>query len=247
MNLDNIEKLKKLFHEVKDLGWIESKYGGYGSIGTTFENLIGLSYNQFEVPDFDGIEIKTKRKYSDSYITLFNASLDGKYLFATKNVVDEYGWPNKTYRNINVLFGDVFGNECTLIGTRRKMKLDVNYNDACVYLNVYSVNNKILSYEEYCWSFALLREKLVRKLSLLAFVSVDRKFVNGKEFFKYEEIVFYKLISFEQFCKLIDQEIIRVTFRVGVRSSGKNAGKRYDHGTAFAIKETDLDKLFVVI
>lgn len=242
--ISNFKQLEQKFLNVKNMGWIQSKYGGFGSIGRTFEDLIGLSRNEFEIPDFNGIEIKTKRETSNSYISLFNAAMDGKKLFETRNFVNRFGWPNRNYPSTKVLYGNIFGNKMTYIGVKHIMKLDVNYSDKCVYLNVYSKFGYCLSYKEYCWSFDLLEEKLTRKLTFLALVIARNRYIGDKEFFYYKEIMFYRLISFEKFCELIETGIIRVSFKVGVCNSGKNAGKTYDHGTCFSIRECDLEKLF---
>ena len=58
---EEIQTLKLKFNEIKEMGWIESPARtDCGIIGLTFEKLIGLPENQFEIPDFGNIEIKTK-------------------------------------------------------------------------------------------------------------------------------------------------------------------------------------------
>ena len=242
-----IHDLKEKFEIVKQIGWIEGISNGPGSIGVTFERMIGLSYNEFEIPDFEDIEIKTKRRSSNAYISLFNSSMDGKYLFSSKKLVEEYGWPDKNFRYINILFGDVFGDKLLFVGKHRKMKLDVNYCERKIFLKIYSDSNFLLSDNEFFWSFDLIEEKLLRKLSFLALVKADNKFINGKEFFFYNDIKFYKLKSFDTFCNLLSTGFIRVTFKSGVQKGKNHLAFPYDHGTSFAIRESDLEKLFDVI
>lgn len=69
-----MNKLKNKFETIKKLGWIKSIRKGSTGIGATFEKLLGINENSFEIPDFDGIEIKTKRNYSNSFTSLFNYS-----------------------------------------------------------------------------------------------------------------------------------------------------------------------------
>ena len=78
-----IEKniLKDKFNLIKKLGWIKSIRKGSTGIGATFENAMELNENSFEIPDFNGIEIKTKRNYRNSYTSLFNYAPDGKYCY----------------------------------------------------------------------------------------------------------------------------------------------------------------------
>lgn len=229
------------------MGWIESKYKGSSGIGRTFEELLGLPCNEFEIPDFSGIEIKTRRYNSKSYISLFNAAVDGKNLFQTKNIVNKYGWPNKLYPNTKILYCDIYGNNFSKVGTKYIMKAKVDYIDKCVYLNIFFKNATPVSLKEYCWSFELLEEKLNRKFKYLAIIFADNKFINGKEFFFYKEIKFYKLVSFDRFCKLLSLGLIKISFKNGVYKNGKNSGKSYDHGTSFSINESDVEKLFIPI
>lgn len=236
--------LKDCFLKINSMGWIESKYKGSGAVGRTFEELLGLPFNEFEIPDFNGIEIKTRRCNSKSYISLFNAALDGKMLFQTRMFVNKYGWPSKLYPSTKVLYCDINGDKITRVGIKYFMRAQLDYSDRCIYLNIFSKNSVPISLKEYCWSFDLLEEKLKRKLNFLAVVFVENKFVNGKEFFFYKEIKFYKLISFNKFCELISSGLIKISFKNGVYKEGKHCGKSYDHGTSFSIQENDLDKLF---
>ena len=45
----------------------------------------------FFLPDYNGIELKTKKGYSKTKIALFTANPDGKYFFAIQNLVEQYG------------------------------------------------------------------------------------------------------------------------------------------------------------
>ena len=47
------------------------------------------------MPDYKGIEIKTKKGYSKSKITLFSANPDSMYLYALKGLVETYGVDKK--------------------------------------------------------------------------------------------------------------------------------------------------------
>lgn len=69
---DNFNVLRQKFEEIKKMGWIKSGRKGYTGIGYTFEKLLGKDEDALCIPDYNGIEIKTHRKNSKSYITLFN-------------------------------------------------------------------------------------------------------------------------------------------------------------------------------
>ena len=239
----NFELLKKEFSKIKNYGWIKSCRSGNDGIGRTFENLLGKEEENFEFPDFCGIEIKTKRAYSNSYTTLFCSTPEGNFFYEIKRLRDTYGYPDKALKNYKVLLNSIYCNEFCKVGLFHYFKLKVDYKNKKVVLCIYDYYKNLLEDAVY-WDFDILKEKLERKLSYLAFVNAHRKFIDGKEYFKYYKINFYKLRSFDRFLLLLEKRKIRVTFKISVFKSGKNFGKIHDHGTSFDIKEDDLLLLF---
>ena len=77
---ESINQLSKEFDKISKKGYIRGIYNNLASIGRTFEHELNLPSNTMEIPDYNGIEIKTKRTYSKSYITLFTAVPDGNKL-----------------------------------------------------------------------------------------------------------------------------------------------------------------------
>lgn len=55
---------------------------------------------------------------------------------------------------------------------------------------------------------------------------------------------FYLFKSFDIFLKLLDDGIIKITFKVGIYNDKQRYGKTYDHGYGFAIQEKDITKLY---
>lgn len=82
------------FNQIEYIGWVKSFENGTTSIGTTFERLIDKNIEDFEIPDFEGVEIKVKSISSKGSISLFNATPDS-YLFEIKRIINEYGYPSK--------------------------------------------------------------------------------------------------------------------------------------------------------
>ena len=238
---NDIKKLTKEFENIKKLGWIKSKRKGTTGIGYTFETLLGKIEENFEIPDYNSIEIKTKHKYSKGYITLFNCNPDGDILFPIERILNQFGCEDKNnYKKFNF---SIFNNKWTLVGNNKKIKLNLNDKDKKLELiatNLY--NNKIIT--DISWSYDILKEKLERKNKILAIIKAENKFSNNIEYFKYYDIKFYKLKSFKNFINLIDKGIIRVTFKIGTFKSGKREGQVHNHGTGFDINEKDLLYLY---
>lgn len=240
---NNINLLVNKFNNIKKIGWIQSVKNGYAGVGLTLEHLLGVTENEFEIPDFYGIELKTKRNKSNSYTTLFNATPDGPHFHEVERLRNTYGYPHSKAKEYLVLNVSVWANMLNNIGIKYYSKLKIDYEKQKIFLLIYNRNKELIEDEVY-WCFDTLREKLLRKLKVLAFINADTKIVNKVEFFKYYKMTVYLLKDFNTFLLLLEQGIIRITFKVNVTLNGPKKGKTCDHGTGFDIQEKDLLKLY---
>lgn len=243
MITEELIKLKKEFERIKKMGYIKSTRSGYTGIGKTFEDLLGKEEDTLEQPDYHGIEIKTKRGYSRSYTTLFGATPQGKKEFEIKRLRSAYGYPDLVYKSQKLLNTSVQANCSTLVSNKFLFKLVVDHEEHKLFLLIADKNMNFIEKKAY-WTFEILKEKLERKLKYLALVKAWPNTINGEDYYKYYDIDFYKLKSFNEFIKLIEDGTIRVTFKIGVFKKGERAGELHDRGTAFEIQEIDMLKLF---
>lgn len=166
-----IKELNDKMDNIENLGWAESKFKGTGAIGLTFENLIGKEPENFEIPDYKGIEIKTKLVSSHPYIRLFSASPDS-YLFEIQRIYKEYGFLNKNNKKIFCLC--IKANEIISIKNKYYFKLIVDKQKQKIFLNVLDNFSGSID-KNISWSFELLTEKIQRKLTYLAVVEAIQK------------------------------------------------------------------------
>ena len=240
-----IISLKNKFQEIKNLGWIKSVSKGNNAVGITFEKLLGIEQNELEIPDYNGIEIKTKRNQSKSYITLFSCKPEGKYYHEVERIKDTYGYPHKIYTQYKVLNNSVFASKKNKIGVNYYFKLHINRKDLKIYLLVYSRGGKLLESNVF-WDFDVLREKLYRKLKIMAYVKAMSKKskITNEEYFKYIKMEVYLLKNFDIFIDLIETGIIRVNFKLNIETKLEKFGRIHDHGTSFDILEENLNLLY---
>jgi hypothetical protein len=244
VNLNNfLKELESKFKEIKELGWVKSIQKGHGGIGVTFEDLLGIENNSLEIPDYNGIEIKTKRDYSKSFITLFNMTPTGKYYHEIERLLNEYGYPDINDTKFKVLNNSVISNRRTCIGTNYQFMLKVDKIERKIYLCIFDKLGYLIEKNIY-WDFDLIKEKLYRKMKIIALISATRKFINKDEYFKYYKMEIFYLKDFETFINLIEDGIIRINFKIGVFKNGKRIGQIHDHGTSFNIKKEDFNKLY---
>ena len=240
MKEDTISLIQQ-FKIIQNSGWIPSMRKGPGGCGYTFEKLIGKNENNFEIPDFGTIEIKTRFSKTNTPISLFTASPDGDIVYPIETLQHEYGYPDKEYPQFKVLNIEVFATKYTVLGVDKLFKLEVDRNNEVVRLNaIYKGKN-----ESYItWSFYILEKKLQSKLEYIALILADYNYIKGKSYYKYNSISFYQLRGFKTFISLIEQGKISIKFKIGVFKSGKRFGKRHDRGTAFSIYMQDFDSLY---
>lgn len=240
---EKIELLNNEFERIKNVGWILEKRKCKGSAGYTFEAMLKKEEDNFPVPDFCDIEIKTMNKNSKTNLHLFNLTPDGDYLFPIKRILNELGCPSKDDKTIKSFYRSFNSKNSTNIIYGRKGKLFVNYDNKKIEFIV--ANNKGDDINiGVSWSFEYIKERLELKIKYLALVMVSSCIICGKGYYHYDTIDFYKLKDFDTFIKLMENGIIDITFKIGVHKDGPKMGNIYDHGTDFSIKIEDLDKLY---
>ncbi len=240
--MDNFFKLKNKINEIKKLGWIKCENSYSNIAGIKFEKLLGKEIENFPIPDFNGIEIKTKCKSSKSKITLFSATPDS-FLFENKRIVELYGYPDKQLPQYKVLNNHVSSKTLTYIGNNHNLGIEVDWENRKVILNVYYGQLQLID-NLTSWSFDLIEEKINLKLKKLCYVKADKINYKNNTYVKYSNDSYYKMKSIKTFFELIENGNIWITFKLGVFKSGKKIGKLHDHGTSFEIYEKDLELLY---
>ena len=121
----NIRELKMKFNEIKNMNYVQSVRKGPTGVGATFEYLIGKKEDRLDLPDFKGIEIKTKRGYSKSLINLFNAAPRGKTTNEPDRIKAKYGYPDKNDKSLKRFLATINAKEATKVGVFYKFKLTI--------------------------------------------------------------------------------------------------------------------------
>lgn len=240
--MKEFKNLKKEIEKIKKMGWIECDKKNTGGAGLKLENLLNLNTGNFEIPDYNNIEIKTKISSIRKTINLFNAAPDS-YLFEIKRIYELYSYPSYQMNQTKVLNVSIRCNKRTYVQSDIYFSIKVNRKKKNINLIVTNMNGTIID-DITSWSFDLLQEKLERKLKFLCYIEGRKYYYNNKMYIKYCNDSYYKLKSFEQFINLIEKGIISINFRIGIFQYGKRKGQIHDHGTSFSIHEDNLSLLF---
>lgn len=238
---NSFNTLLQKFEEIRMMGWIKSLRKGPTGIGYTFEKLIGKDEDALCCPDYNGIEIKTHRSGSASYVSLFNYNPIGESSYELKRLFANYSYVHPKNKNIRALNADAFCNYMKDVGASYKFSLKVADSEQKIYLLVFDKLGVLVEKKAY-WTFETLKEKLYRKMQYLAYIEADSKYVNGVEYFKYTKINFYTLKSFDSFIRLIKSAKIKVSLLVS--GSLKDLENINSHGANFSIKKENLCLLY---
>ena len=240
---NDFRELETIFKGIKNKGWIKGITNTKGNVGLTFENLLDKEAEDFPMPDFKSVEIKTYEVGKQEIIHLFNLTPDGDYLFPIKRILNELGCPDKEKKECRIFYRELSAVSYTNIGLYKKAKLIVNYPEQKVEMHVFNNYNKDINIGV-SWSFSAIEERLNLKLKNLALVTTFGKYLNGDKYFKYNSINFYQIKDFLTFLLLIKTGYIHITFKIGVFKNGRREGQIYDHGTDFSISVENIEKLY---
>ena len=236
-----IENLIIQFKKIKNNGFIQSINNYTNGGGLTLEHLLGIKANNKCLPDLNGIELKTINQYWERNINLFSDTPKSNHKSTTKWIAENFGYINKGSRkNFN---GKMCATKLNKIGIKYFFKIDVNDKEKKIYMEIYD-NNKTLINNDIYWDYETLKIKLEKKLSFLALIYLEKKYLKKRQYCKYNTIKIYKLKNFETFIALIKNGIIKINFSTSYIKSGQKKDTFHDHGTKFFINERNIYMLF---
>jgi len=237
---NNIKEFIEKFKSIKRQEFNSSLRNGYTGLGFTYETLIGKKEDNSYNPDYKGIEIKTKFGYSKSNLTLFTLALESKkgmkYIYNTY-AYKKYGAICKNFRH------DIYSKKYCFILNKYVVNIKVDREKERIELVITDIFGETLE-ENIYWKFETLKYRLETKLATLAIIKGYPYIRDGERKFKYTTLSIYRLISFENFLKLVEENKIYVSFNIGTHLSEKRYGQMYDRGAAFKIKNDCIEELF---
>ena len=240
---ENIIELKKEFKRIRKMGWIKEERKGFTSVGYTFEKLLKKNEDEFPLPDYKNIEIKTMNTHAKTNLHLFNLTPDGEDFFPIKRILEELGLPDKEDKTKKVFYRSFNGREFKNMIYGRRGIIKVNREKERIELLIFDNKGDKFDINVY-WSFKYINERLSLKLNYLAIIRASSRIIDGNGYYYYHTINFYKLKGFETFIKLIEDGIIDISFKIGYYKSGRRVGEIYDHGTDFSISVNDINLLY---
>lgn len=245
-NNEIITIFHKDFLRIKQMGFVKSNRSHNTGIGKTFEDLIGVKENNFQLVDYmDFLELKSQRDYTGSMLTLFTKSPDHP-ANANTFLRETFGVPDGDSPKMKILHTTISGARFNTLKNRFGFKLDVDKEEQKIYIRVKKIDDDSIVSDKIYYNFETLRQIVEQKCQNIAYISAESKIQDGQEFFKYQSAVLLTGLTFEKFIEAVKQGLILYDIRIGVYKTGKNLGKTHDHGSGFRIKKVDIEKVFKI-
>jgi hypothetical protein len=224
MGLNDI-RLK--FQEIKNLGYVKSMRGGPTGIGFTLETLLNLQESNLQLPDFDLIEIKSKRRNVNNLITLFTFN-KGSWILKLSEIIQRFGYLDPNGRA--ALYSSV-----------------VNVpNNQGLFLNVNGDNLELIHEPETkigIWDLRKIIDRFKAKMPALILVYADtRKNLKNEEEFYYSEAYILSVPTQIGMVSLINEGKLILDIRMHIKENGQVR----NHGTAFRLYENNLPKCYLM-
>ena len=246
MDSNVIEGFKKDFLAIKNRGFVPSNRLHDTGIGKTFEDLMQIVENNNHLADYKGIlELKSKRSLSESMFTLFTKSPSFPKGVNSK-IREKYGKPDKKFPDCKVVHSTISALKFNTFLEKYGFKIEIDKAAEKISMLIKDLAKDETIEKDIHHSFADLKNVIEEKCKYMAVIYADTKKENKTEYFHFTKAILLTGLTFSKFIELVEQGIIVYDIRLGVYSSGKNAGKPHDHGSGFRVLKRNLDKIFKV-
>ena len=220
----NLEEFRENFKAIKNKGFIKSMRKGPTGIGYTFEHLIGIKENNLSIPDLGNIEIKTHRNNSNNLITLFCFN-NKSWKIPSIDAINKYGSVDKNGR----------------MGLYYLMRLKPNRKNLFLAVEENNISVRHTSGEiVVSWNIEQLKNRFIKKLKSMIFVSAFTEDNGGVEYFNYFRAQLMEGVSADLLMNQFKSENILIDLRLHKKDNGVSR----NHGTGFRVYEDKLPQIF---
>ena len=242
----DVNRVKSEFQRIKELGYVlsDKPYAekNDGAIGNTFETLLGVQENNLRDADFEGWECKSQRQHTKSAASLFTRKPDYP-LKGDEYMRENWGIHDEEYPHLKVFRTSIYAHRWAVVYSKYKMKIKVDDIEEKLRIILCDIHENVIDDSVY-WTFDSLREAS-SKLKNTFVVKAEEKIIDAKTHFKYTEGRAFIGFSFEKLIEIIKVGKARYDNRLGVYRTGKNKGKKHNHGGGIRlVKSSDYKEMF---
>ncbi len=243
-----VEELLARLIDIHNRGPIPAIGHGDTTVGMTLESLLDIMPNSYASPDWNGIELKTKRlkknakprkakdpRHGRSNLFSLKPCWCPDHSLSERKILDRFGIKDKDEQL--GLYCTIYGNGPNpngfqLEADRENDQLRVVHKDEGLKSSVAT------------WHMALIRESLRLKHARTAWIDARTEFVGGKEYFDYCGVTFTERPNFMEFENLVESNGITVDFTISEQPTERNPYKTRNHGYLFKASPGGFTTLF---
>lgn len=238
--------------EIRQGGWIpNARHGNAGGVGNTLEDLLGIEENNLPIPNAAEWELKCQRVGTSSLTTLFHMEPSPSAMHFVPNLLlPKYGWRHEKagmiYPDSEMSFRQTMN---ALSRTDRGFGIIVDCAKVIVSFDSRSVDVRHTAWLDSVkawigcgelepqpyWGFDDLFHKAGTKLHNCFYARAEVKRIEGKEHFRYTNILMLQRLSMDRFISAIERGAILVDF---------DARSGHNHGTKFRLRKDQLPTLY---
>ncbi len=219
----NREELIRRLILIKELGWVRSTVPAPKNVGELLEALLGLQTNNLSDPDWGTIEVKSKRRRTNTRISLLTRVPTYHDNLSARLFTKKYGYDRESGK---ALRGNLSAKEVD----SRGWKLLVEHNRLGI-----EHKGSIVAHVD----LDDIRQRIEKKLKSLVFVIADSEQRGKWEFFHFNEAYLCTRIEIDNLVKLLRNDELVFDFRMAFKGD-----KFVDKGTAYRIYSNNLPKLY---
>jgi len=209
--------------DVRDKGFIPTRFQGDTGVGATLEDLMDIKSNSESAPDLEGYELKAARSGSNAQQTLFSNCQLRHWKMSKRNFILRHGIDK----------GD-------RINAYNAVKIKPNKNG--LYYEITENHVVVKSGEDIVlqWTKDEISEKYHNKFPSCLKVFADTRGRGANEHFHYNRAYAYKTIDKNRFFEMLKSDEIYIDLRLWMSKSGEVK----DHGTSFRCTHRAFENLF---
>lgn len=243
MSIITLDDFIVQFKKIKKMGWIKTHRSGNTGVGKTLEDLLGITENNIQGPDFGNYELKSGRSNSNSMLTLMTKSPEPPK--SNKMLVNKFGYysPKSKDKGKKVLHTTLkVGVDTEIYNTGNTLRPEYMEELETIHgpLQALTIISNF-GLEEVYWPIETFKELISKKLgNEFVYVKADSRGKGANEEFLYKEAYLLKGIDSNNITDLIKKGIMYIDIRICQYADGSC----HDHGTGFRIKECDQHYLY---
>lgn len=194
------EEVIKKFKKIQKRGYIKGMYQNkLNAGGLTLEYLFDKEIDNKYIPDFKGIELKTKARFSHYPYTLFTLPFDGPKKHEALDIATKYG--KSTFSNTSY-FIDVQLKLNELVLVNNKYYFELKYDKDKFYINIYDDKMIFIESRGYI-NFSTIIKRTNIKIKRVAFIRFSQRKRDYGYDFRYYQLICAKLIDAKIIIKLL--------------------------------------------